>query len=114
MAAKDSTRIPPTQPLPRIYRGDLVISLQEMIERCNPHDPFLGPIHDEIFGLVRTRIDEVVDRVNRLKEPLSVDEVLDRIRRCDYCDGWRDCTARATVHVIETEEDLCLRYFEKL
>jgi hypothetical protein len=50
-----------------------------MVERCNPHDPFLGPIHDEIFGLVRSRIDEVVDRANLRKEPLTVDEVIARI-----------------------------------
>ena len=32
---------------------------------------------------------------------------------CDYADERCDCTARATVHLIETEEDLCLRHFEK-
>ena len=114
MAAHESTtRTVPAQPSPRLHKGDLAISLQEMLERCNPHDPFLGPIHDEIFGLVRTRIDEVVDRANRRKEPLTADEVIDRVSRCDYREDWCDCTARATVHLIETEEDLCLRHFEK-
>jgi hypothetical protein len=88
MAAHESTtRTVPAQPSPRLHKGDAVISLQEMLERCNPHDPFLGPIHDEIFGLVRSRIDEVVDRANRRKESLSVDEVLDRISQRGREDG---------------------------
>ena len=37
----------------------------------------------------------------------------DELIICDYCEDWCDCTARATVHLIETEEDLCLRHFEK-
>jgi hypothetical protein len=81
MAAKDSTRIPSAQPFPRLHKGDLVISLQEMVERCNPliatHDPFLEGIHDELIGLVRDRIEEVFERANA---PLTVDEVLDRIK----------------------------------
>lgn len=32
MAAKDSTRIPPAQPFPRFYKGDAVLTLQEMVE----------------------------------------------------------------------------------
>lgn len=32
---------------------------------------------------------------------------------CDYADEHCDCTARATVHLIETEEELCLLHFEK-
>lgn len=35
----------------------------------------------------------------------------DELTICDYCDDWCDCTARATIHLIETEEDLCLRHF---
>jgi hypothetical protein len=34
MAARDSTRIPSAQPFPRLHKGDLVISLHEMVERC--------------------------------------------------------------------------------
>jgi hypothetical protein len=32
---------------------------------------------------------------------------------CDFCDQHCDCREKATVHLIETEEDLCLRHFEK-
>jgi hypothetical protein len=66
MAASDSTRIPPTQPLPRIYRGDAVISLMEMIER---YIPTARPL----MSLAELRTEQWA--------PLSVDEVLDRISR---------------------------------
>jgi hypothetical protein len=32
---------------------------------------------------------------------------------CEYADEDFDCRDKATVHLIETEEDLCVRHFEK-
>jgi hypothetical protein len=32
---------------------------------------------------------------------------------CDFSDECCDCREKATIHLIETEEDLCLRHFEK-
>jgi hypothetical protein len=33
------------------------------------------------------------------------------LRMCDFTDEYCDCLEKGTVHLIETEEDLCLRHF---
>lgn len=35
------------------------------------------------------------------------------ISSCDFVDEYCDCTARGTVHLIETEQDLCVPHFQK-
>ena len=98
MAAHEiTTRTVPTQPSRRLHKGDTVISLSEMVEQ-------FMPTARPLMSLADLRIIEPKARF-----PQPTDELI----ICDYCDDWCDCTARATVHLIETEEDLCLRHFEK-
>ena len=102
MAAKEFTvRSQPAQspePNPtRIHKGDAILSLSEMVEQ-------FMPTARPLMSLADLRIIEPKARF-----PQPTDELI----ICDYCDDWCDCTARATVHLIETEEDLCLRHFEK-
>ena len=97
MAAKDSTRIPSAQLSPRSHKGDIIFSLSEMVEQ-------FMPTARPLMSLADLRIIEP-----KAWFPQPTDELI----ICDYCDDWCDCTARATVHLIETEEDLCLRHFEK-
>ena len=72
MAAKDFTRIPSAQPVPRLHKGDVVISLSEMVEQ-------FMPTARPLMSLADLRAQEGT--------PLSVDEVLDRICRRDREDG---------------------------
>ena len=108
MAAKDSTRIPPAQPFPRVVNGDAVISKQEIVEallwrahhgKPNPPVPNSPPLS---FAEI------LLDNLSRFETAFPPRPLL---VMCDFTDEYCDCREKATVHLIETEEGLCLRHF---
>lgn len=115
MAAPDSTR----NPFPNFLRVT--------VESNNrPADPFLGRIHDACLDMVRDRLAHAFGPApspapSEAPRPLGSPEVLLQalaakyprpiLFMCDFCDEYCDCRDKATVHLIETEEDLCVRHF---